>query len=89
VVKNGNGVQFNKPAVTKAVDNITMGLAASKHYRHVGFGEGLRTSFGLPPIPSHYNDYVYARHNQDVRGRDPGSFAAQRSSFDPDTYLHF
>lgn len=89
VNRNANGLQFNKPAIGQAVDNITMGLAKSKHARNVGFGESLRTSFGLRPIPSHYNDYMYARHNQSVRGHNPDSIAAQRSSFDPDTYLHF
>jgi hypothetical protein len=77
VNRNANGVQFNKPAVTHAVDNVTRGLANAQYFRHAGMGAALRHTFGLKQIPSHVNDFLNARHNATIQGHDPDPISAQ------------
>ena len=75
--KNLQGRQVNKPAVKGAVKGVLDAHARSQYFRHAGFGAALRYTLGMPQVPSHVNDYLNARHNQQVRGVDPGDVQVQ------------
>jgi hypothetical protein len=89
VVKNGNGLQFNKPAVRSAVQKGVQSYGEAQYFRHAGFGAALRHTLGMPQMPSHMNDYLRARHNTSVRGVDPHSITAQLAQSDPSDYFHW
>jgi hypothetical protein len=88
-VKNGNGRQFNKPAVMGAVKSGIQAYSEAQYFRHSGMGSALRHTLGMPQMPSHMNDYLRARHNTNVRGEDPHSITAQLGAVDPDEYMHW
>jgi hypothetical protein len=89
VVKNGNGLQFNKPAVKSAVAKGVQAYGEAQYFRHSGMGAAMRHTLGMPQMPSHMNDYLRSRHNTSVRGQDPHSISAQLGAVDPDEYMHF
>lgn len=82
VVRNGNSLQFNKPAVKGALENTTNALEDAKWFRRQGFGAAWRHTLGMEQVASHHNDQMNARRraamgeNHGITGENPGHVAA-------------
>jgi len=77
VNRNANGLQFNKGAIRQTIEKGLDAYATSQFYRKAGLTAGLRGALGMRPTPSHMNDWIRARHNMNLIGRNPGAEHAE------------
>lgn len=97
VARNGNGMQFNKPAIKQAVQNGITAYDDARYFRHAGFGAALRHTLGMDQAPSHRSDDINARKhaserdaamggNHGVTGVDPGHVEGYHAGHMPSSF---
>jgi hypothetical protein len=81
--RNGNGNQFNRPAVKGALVSAVRAHNRAQYFRHAGFGAAIRHVLDIEQVPSHQTDYMNAQRRMEGKRQNGINPSAVYGAVDP------